>query len=120
MSRFQYSCETVLWTSAATSGFPCSFKACSTIRIALIEWVGTVVNVSKGGCLVETDSHVFSGMYVSLRLDVPGETLPILIERAAVRWNRGREVGVGFITVVPPHQERFDQLLKRLKQEFRG
>jgi hypothetical protein len=45
--------------------------------------------------------HVFSGMYVSLRLDVPGETLPILIERAAVRWNRGREVGVGFITVVP-------------------
>ena len=85
-----------------------------------VEWVGTVVNVSKGGCLVETGSHVFSGMYVSLRLDVPGETLPILIERAAVRWNRGREVGVGFITVAPPHQERFDQLLKRLKQEFRG
>ena len=85
-----------------------------------VEWVGTVVNVSKGGCLVETDSHVFSGMYVSLRLDVPGETLPILIERAAVRWSRGREVGVGFMTVAPPHQERFDQLIKRLKQELKG
>ncbi len=32
----------------------------------------------------------------------------------------GGEVGVGFITVAPPHQERFDQLLKRLKQDLKG
>ena len=83
-----------------------------------VEPVGTMVNLSKGGCLVETDSKVYSGMQVLLRLDVPGETSPILIERAAVRWNRGREIGVGFITVAPPHQERFDQLLNRLKQEL--
>jgi hypothetical protein len=81
------------------------------------ESIGTIMNLSKGGCRVETDSQVYSGMHVSLRLDVPGEMSPILIERAAVRWNRGREVGVGFITVAPSHQERFDQLLKRLKQD---
>lgn len=85
-----------------------------------VEWVGTIVNLSKGGCRVETDSQVYSGMHVSLRLDVPNEVSPILIERAAVRWNRGREVGVGFITVVPPHQERLDQLLNRLKQDLQG
>ena len=38
----------------------------------------------------------------------------------ADHFNARAKVGVGFITVVPPHQERFDQLLKRLKQEFRG
>jgi len=80
------------------------------------EWVGTVMNLSKGGCLVEADSQVYSGMHVSLHFDVPGEVTPLLIERAAVRWNRGREFGVGFITVAPPHQVRLDQLLERLKQ----
>ena len=82
-----------------------------------VEWVGTIVNLSKGGCLVEAASQVYSGMHVALSLDVPGETSPILVERAAVRWNRGREVGVGFITVAPPHQERLDKLLERLKQD---
>jgi hypothetical protein len=85
-----------------------------------VELVGTIMNLSKGGCRVKTDSQVYSGMHVSLRFDVSGETSPIYIERAAVRWNRGGEVGVGFITVAPPHQERFDQLLKRLKQDPKG
>jgi hypothetical protein len=83
------------------------------------EWIGTVVNLSRGGCLVETDSHVYSGMQISLSLDVPGEASPIPVARAAVRWNRGREVGVGFITVSPPHQERLDQFLERMKQSTR-
>lgn len=80
------------------------------------EWTGTVVNLSKGGCLIETDGQVYSGMYVTLRFDVPGEGPPLLVERAAVRWNRGRSVGVGFITVTSPHKERLDQLLSQLKQ----
>ncbi|UVT16728.1 MAG: PilZ domain-containing protein [Nitrospira sp.] len=82
------------------------------------EWVGTVMNLSKGGCLIEVDGQVYSGMQVSLRLDVPGDTTPILVARAAVRWNRGRGVGLGFITVDQPHQERLNQLLERLRQEL--
>jgi hypothetical protein len=82
------------------------------------EWAGTVMNLSKGGCLIETDGQVFSGMYVSLRFDVPEEGMPILIERAAVRWNRGRSVGVGFLTVAPPHKARLDQFLTQLKQDL--
>ena len=84
------------------------------------EWVGTVMNLSKGGCLVEADSRVYSGMHVTLHLDVPGEAEPLLIERAAVRWSRGREFGVGFIAVAPPHQERLDRLLEQLKQDLQS
>ena len=80
------------------------------------EWTGTVMNLSKGGCLIETDGQVYSGMYVSLRLDVPGDEPPVLVDRAAVRWSRGQSAGVGFITVTSPHKERLDQLLNRLKQ----
>jgi hypothetical protein len=84
------------------------------------ESIGTIMNLSKSGCRAKTDSQAYSGMQISLRFDVPGETSPILIERAAVRWNREGEQGVGFITVALPHQERLDQLLKRLKQDFQG
>ena len=84
------------------------------------ESLGTIMNLSKSGCRVKTDSQVYSGMQVSLRFDVPGETSPLCIERAAVRWNSGGELGVGFISVASPHKERLDQLLERLKQGLTG
>jgi len=82
--------------------------------------VGTLMNLSKSGCRAKTDGKAYSGMQVSLRFDVPGEPSPICIDRGAVRWNREGELGVGFITVALPQQERLDQLLKRLKQELQG
>ena len=83
----------------------------------LSESFGTIVNLSEGGCCVLTDSQVYAGIQLTLHLHVPDEASPIRIEQAAVRWNRGRELGVGFITVVPPHQERLDHLLARLKRD---
>jgi hypothetical protein len=80
------------------------------------EWGGTVLNLSKGGCLVQTVATVYSGMQVSLRFEISGEAAPILIARAAVRWSRKNEIGVGFISVEPPHQERLDRLIEQLKQ----
>lgn len=84
------------------------------------ELVGTLMNLSKSGCRAKTDSKVYSGMQVSLCFDVPGEPSPICIDRAAVRWSREGELGVGFITVAVPQQERLDELLKRLKEEVQG
>jgi len=83
----------------------------------LSESVGTIVNLSEGGCCVHTDSQVYAGIQLTLHLDLPDEASPIRIEKAAVRWNRGRELGVGFITVTPPHQDRLGKLLARLKRE---
>ena len=84
------------------------------------EWAGAVVNVSKGGCLIETKAKVFAGMQVSLRLELPGETSPILVAKAGVRWNRGNLVGVGFISVESPHRERLDHIIERLKQQVKS
>ena len=86
----------------------------------LSESTGTVVNLSEGGCRVETDSQVYTGIQLALRLHVPGEESPIRIDQAAVRWTRGHELGVGFITVTSPHKERLGQLLARLKQAQRA
>lgn len=83
----------------------------------LSESVGTIVDLSESGCCVHTDSQVYTGIQLALRLHVPGEASPIHIEQAAVRWSRERELGVEFITVAPMYHVRLDQLLARLKQE---
>ena len=77
----------------------------------LSESVGTIVNMSEGGCCVHTDNKVYAGIQLTLHLHVPNEASPIRIEKPGVRWNREQELGVGFITVAPPHQERLGQLL---------
>lgn len=82
------------------------------------ESVGTMVNLSKTGCRVKTTSQVYAGMYLALRFDVPGEEAAIRIDRAAVRWTRGDEIGVGFIALAADQQARLDQLLARLKQKL--
>jgi len=43
---------------------------------------------------------------LALQFHVHGEASPIHIEQAAVRWSRGRELGVGFITWF--HRSRHD------------
>ena len=48
-------------------------------------------------------------MPITLRIDVPGAVSPIHIGKAAVRWNRGGKVGVGFLTVDPVDQEKLDR-----------
>ena len=83
----------------------------------LSESTGTIVNLSEGGCCVETASQVYTGIQLALRLHVPGEEAPIRVEQAAVRWTRGHELGVGFINMTPPHKERLSQFLERLKRE---
>jgi len=99
--------------------FPVRFKSIVS-GSSRVEWVGTVLNLSKGGCLVQTTATTFSGMTVSLRFEVPGETAPIFVSRAAVRWNRNNEIGVGFISVEQPHLERLEQMIERLKPNQQG
>jgi hypothetical protein len=83
----------------------------------LNESFGTMVNLSEGGCRVQTDSQVYTGIQLTLRLHVPNEDAPIRIEQAAVRWNREGAIGVGFITVAPPDRERLNHLILRVKEE---
>ena len=91
--------------------FPVHFHSGFTSSKAS-ESVGTILDLSKKGCVIEITSRAYGGMPITLRIDVPGAVSPIRIEKAAVRWNRGGKVGVDFSTVAPPDQERLDQLLK--------
>jgi hypothetical protein len=82
----------------------------------LNESFGTVVNLSEGGCGIQTDSQVYPGMQLTLRLHIPNEDAPIRIEQAAVHWNQVGEIGVGFVTVAPSDRERLSRLIERVNR----
>ena len=76
---------------------------------------GSVRNLSVKGCRVDSIISPFTGMQLTVKLHVPGESKPILITNAAVRWSGSAGIGLEFLTVAPPHQERLDRIIRRLQ-----
>lgn len=58
---------------------------------------GFALNLSREGCLLETDAGLIEGDYLEVRLSLPGLDPPLRIQSAAVRWVRGRVCGLEFL-----------------------
>lgn len=72
-----------------------------------------MVNLSEGGCRIQTDSQVYTGIQLILRLHVPNEDAPISPEK----WQcLGIREGEGFITVDLPDRERLSHPSLRVKE----
>lgn len=82
-----------------------------------VEGEGTVIDLSIGGCRVETETMVSAGSYLELRIHVSGVDEPVRIERALVPWARGREFGVGFIRIPPGEQKRLSKVVQDLESD---
>lgn len=76
---------------------------------------GSVRNLSAKGCRVDSIISPFTGMQLAIQLHIPGEPQPILIENAAVRWSGSAGIGLEFLTVAPPHQDRLDRMIRQLQ-----
>lgn len=58
---------------------------------------GKVINISRGGCAVESAAPVRSGQYFSAVLQPPSQQVPLLVDLAVVRWSTGAAFGLEFI-----------------------
>lgn len=58
---------------------------------------GQLINLSMGGCTVESEIPVKSGQYLNLRLELPDRKSPVTVELAPVRWSTGQAFGLEFI-----------------------
>jgi len=76
---------------------------------------GSIRNISAKGCRVDSIISPFTGMQLAIQLHIPGEPQPILIENAAVRWSGSAGIGLEFLTVAPPHQDRLDRMIQLLQ-----
>jgi hypothetical protein len=57
-------------------------------------------------------------MQLAVHLHITGESKPILIDNAAIRWSGSAGIGLEFLTVAPPHQDRLDHMIQRLIQQL--
>jgi hypothetical protein len=72
---------------------------------------GTLLDLSAEGCRIKCSRHLPVNTYLSLRLLVSPDELPILVDLAAVRWTRETDCGVHFLSVQPPQAERLRAFL---------
>jgi hypothetical protein len=72
---------------------------------------GTVFNLSRGGCAIETDMFAATDDPVSLQITVSNQPTPIMIELGKVRWATKQEFGVEFMVVENASKRRLDDFL---------
>ncbi|WP_447979385.1 PilZ domain-containing protein [Candidatus Nitrospira bockiana] len=75
---------------------------------------GVVRNLSTSGCKIDSSVTVTEEMLLVLRLAVPGEGSPVVVDVAAVRWVVPPCFGVQFVSMHPAEQERLDRYLDTL------
>ena len=76
----------------------------------------SIRDLSAKGCRVESVISPFTGMQVTILLHVPGETNPIKIDNAAVRWCGSQGIGIEFLVVEEPEQARLGTFIKQLEK----
>ncbi|MCE7977871.1 MAG: PilZ domain-containing protein [Nitrospira sp. NTP1] len=72
---------------------------------------GRLLDLSLEGCRIESDRQLPVNTYLSLRLQISPEQVPILVDLAAVRWTRGTNCGVHFLSIQPLQSARLQTFL---------
>ena len=72
---------------------------------------GTLLDISKQGWRVAGERPVNKGTMMSLRLCLPGQSTPLTIDEAIVRWTSDSEFGVELISLSQDAAARFSDYL---------
>jgi hypothetical protein len=94
--------------------FPVSFSS-TLLHKNQFRHAGSVRNLSAKGCLVESIISPFTGMQLTIHLHIPGEPQPLSIDNATVRWSGSAGIGLEFLTIASPHQDRLDRMIQELQ-----
>lgn len=81
---------------------------------------GKMLDLSSGGCKIETDLPVVEGATFECRIHVPGLSWPLRIDKAQVRWVKGKTFGLQFLEIHPEEQIKLTQIIAELKAESRS
>lgn len=85
-----------------------------------LEGNGTVLDLSLGGCRVESTTPLSPSLSVELRIHVPDLDWPLMIDGATVQWGKGQTFGLSFLQLRETERERLRQVIARLAGEAEG
>jgi len=86
-----------------------------TFSVEDVEGAGTVYNLSEHGCGVETSIPVPDEGYASVVISVPGQTEPLCVELARVRWATPTAFGLEFRILSQAARKRLVRFLHAAK-----
>jgi PilZ domain len=83
------------------------------------EGTGLMLDLSRGGCRLESPLLMLPGLSLELRIDVPGLEWPLMIDGADVQWVSEETAGLAFVRIREAEQQRLDDVLAtRLARNF--
>ena len=75
---------------------------------------GIIKDLSLSGSYITGNTPVSVGMALAIQIFVPGDPVPLLIDRATVKWVKGSEFGVDFDSFQPKEAERITKVISTL------
>jgi hypothetical protein len=85
--------------------------------VGMVGGEGDIVDLSIGGCRIESAVDVQPGVSLEVRIVTTGQESPIQIQQAIVRWKRGREFGLEFVTMGPGEWARLQRTVEQIEME---
>ena len=80
------------------------------------EGIGTMLDLSTGGCRLEIPFTIAPCLSLELRVHVPGLVWPLMIDGAHVQWVSGQIVGLAFFRIRQAEQQRLDEVITNLRE----
>ena len=75
---------------------------------------GHMWNLSLGGCAVQSEMRVTTGMQLRLQFTLRDRPDPLVIDLATVRWSTGGKFGTEFLGFEPEAQQRLREFIRGL------
>jgi hypothetical protein len=79
-----------------------------------LEGAGIVLDLSTGGCRIESPSIMVPGFSLELRIHVPDLEWPLMIDAASVQWVSGQTFGLAFFRITDAERQRLGQVISKL------
>ena len=83
-----------------------------------LEGAGNILDLSMGGCRIESPVTVEPGVSLELRIYAPDIEWPLMIEAASVQWVSGQTFGLAFFQITETEQQRLGQVISDLMEEM--
>lgn len=96
--------------------FPVQFRS-SFSSANVVSGEGNLSDLSIRGCRVFSITEVKPGTTLELRIEISDDEPPIQIKQAIVRWYRGSEFGLEFVSLTPDEWARLQHVVKLLEME---
>ena len=84
------------------------------------EGQGRTLDLSTGGCKIETDLPVVVGALFECRIYVHGLDWPLRIDEGQVRWVKANTFGIQFTKIQPDEEVKLKQVIDSLNEELQA